>query len=98
MWKKIRKALRRKHLCFRFQLVNFGYARQSYTSPGGQVIEVLHELQNKYDFEITNVYLSQFHTSRITIKCDKSDGMDIFTDFAYKCRMEIRECCMNRWI
>lgn len=94
MWKKIRKALRRRHLCFRFRLVDSDYSALL----GGQVIEALHELQNRYDFEIANVYLSRFHMSHITIKCDKSDSTNIFTDFAYKCRMKIQECCMNRWI
>lgn len=93
MWKKIRKALRRKRLCFKFRLVNSDYSALL----GRQVIEVLHELQNRYDFEIANVYLSRFHMSHITIKCDKSDNTDIFADFVSDCGTRIQDCYISRW-
>lgn len=59
------------------------------------ILQVLLDLQEKYDFEIISVQLREtFHQSKITIKCKKEDKNKIYMTFCTKLAKNIEKVTM----
>ncbi len=59
------------------------------------ILQVLLDLQKKYDFEIISVQLREvFHQSKIVIKCKKEDKNKIYMDFSIKLAKKIEKITM----